>query len=161
VYDGKPICAIWAFDLPAEAKDESERERLDVFTRDRDCTQHTTWQHGFTPKEHIEMNLLQQQKELEDHRREQEQAWQRQRDEDDRQWREKQASQEHEWRKEDTRRADQLEANNATWQNKVRRDTWVLCMITGAIAILAGIVSGPIMDWLKPMLFSGKSSSGP
>lgn len=40
------------------------------------CSAFTTWRQGYTPKEHVEMSLVEEQRE-----------WQRNRDRDDRRWR--------------------------------------------------------------------------
>lgn len=79
---------------------------------------------GFTPKQHLEMNLLEQQQR-------QQQAWQDQRDIAERTWREQQAERERQWRNEDITRADQHHTSNL----------WVAALagILGALATLAAV----------------------
>ncbi len=63
LYFERPICAAMAFNLSEEATDTSERQTLAVLSRERECDSFTPWQQEFTPKEHLEMKMLQQQKE--------------------------------------------------------------------------------------------------
>jgi hypothetical protein len=52
------------------------------------------------------------------------------------------------WREEDLARADQLERDNLTWRKQVSRDTWILCIVSGFVTIVAGAISGPLVMWL-------------
>ncbi len=65
VYTGKPVCAVMAHDLASECKASHGQPVLDVFRLKRDCGDRgksITWQRGFTPKEHVEMQLLDEQR---------------------------------------------------------------------------------------------------
>ena len=60
-YQDGPICAIAAWPLEKEIENDDPSEYKKVFHEERDCDQMTTWHRGFTPKEHVEMNLREQQ----------------------------------------------------------------------------------------------------
>jgi hypothetical protein len=82
-----PVCLMRACDFRRELKVAKEGHHsdsvkiVDVIRRDRPCDEFTTWQQGFSPKEHLEMNILKEQQAAHD----------------------KQAAIERQWRKEDTR----------------------------------------------------------
>jgi hypothetical protein len=63
-----PICAIAAFDLQAEMGNPgagafAEAAVAEVITKDRKCNRFTDNMPALTPKEHIEMNMLEEQRE--------------------------------------------------------------------------------------------------
>ncbi len=59
-----PVCAIAAFDLPAEHRDppgmNPSEHAANIMAKDRECHQFTDNMPGLSPKEHIDMNLLAQ-----------------------------------------------------------------------------------------------------
>ena len=84
-YHTLPHCSVAAYDINVECSDRPENF-LPVTKEERTCGHFTAWHEGFSPKEHLEMRLLEQQRQ-----------WQRDRDKDDREWRDKQAENEHKW----------------------------------------------------------------
>lgn len=95
---------------------------LDVIRRDRKCAQYTTWHLGFSPKEHIEMTLVQQQRQFELRQRKLELRW-----------RDRQAKRDRKWRNEDIKRQERSHRNQL--------------MISILAAIISGGLSG-IGVWL-------------
>ena len=64
-YDGKevfPECAMMNADIKGECHDR-QKEFRSVITKERDCDEHTAWMPGFSPKEHLKMNILQRERE--------------------------------------------------------------------------------------------------
>jgi hypothetical protein len=83
VYAQMPTCFVRAKDLSGEVRaigGDGNTARRQVFAKERECTSFVAWLQGFSPKEHREMNLLQEQRD-----------WQRERDREDREWRADQA----------------------------------------------------------------------
>lgn len=67
----------------------------EIITKDRKCDElgcFIEWMQGFSPKEHVEMNMLENQRQ-----------WQRQMELDAQKWREDQAERDRKWRQEDAR----------------------------------------------------------
>jgi hypothetical protein len=95
------------------------------------CPQFMHWLKGRTPKEHDEMSILQKV----------EAATQSARAEEIRR--------QHEWHEEDKRLADARHRETV-------RTTWLISAgtlgVSSLVAIIAGVVSGPVMDWLKDWL---------
>ncbi len=84
IHEQQPICFARVYDLKAEyVKETNDRNNtlsaLNVIQKDRDCTEYTDWQQGFTPKEHREM--LDREKML---------KWQADREDADRKWKSRQ-----------------------------------------------------------------------
>jgi hypothetical protein len=95
IYDPAPICFVRAINISAEYKPaDGTPERQKIVQKERDCQEFTEWQQGLTPKEHLEMNLLEQQQQRLDKR-----------EKEDRNWRLAQAEREREWRNEDVQLA--------------------------------------------------------
>lgn len=60
-YEDKPVCFVWAWDLRSEIgnpPDPGRPSKRDVMLKPRECSDFTKWIEGFTPKEHVEMQLL-------------------------------------------------------------------------------------------------------
>jgi ferric-dicitrate binding protein FerR (iron transport regulator) len=55
--DEQPICAVGAFDLWRETAAQPDGA-LRVMQKPRDCLKSTEWIPGLSPKEHIDMNML-------------------------------------------------------------------------------------------------------
>ena len=104
LYEEHPICFARAVDFFTVMGSGGlpEKRRKELLSL-RDCDKFTPWVQGFTPKKHLEMNLLQQQQERLDRREREDREWRRKHDEDERIARDNQAKLERQWRKEDTR----------------------------------------------------------
>jgi hypothetical protein len=113
VYDLTPICFALAYDLRTECGRPGNPEQLaEAFLRvirePRLCTYITKWRQGFSPKEHMEMQILEQQKRHAEEQRQRDLAWQEERRKEDRdnrrqdlEWQAKQAQlAEKRWNKE-------------------------------------------------------------
>jgi hypothetical protein len=120
LYFGRPICAINAYRINLEADNDSLKETLKVLLSERQCEGFTPWQKGYTPKEHLEMNLLEQQRQRGIRERE-----------DDRRWREQQAERDRVWRQQDA----------ASLNDQLRRDRFwnVLYAAIGVSGTLAAV----------------------
>lgn len=53
LFEPNPVCFCLAFDIRNEVS--SKTSVLDVISRERNCHGFVSWQHGMTPKEHLEM----------------------------------------------------------------------------------------------------------
>lgn len=153
LYHGAPVCTVMAHDLSQETKHAEGRDVVEMLKQPRDCGDRgksTAWQRGFTPKEHVQMQLLEQQ-----------QAWQRQMAEDERAWRERQEERARAWRKEDleeielrheksqTQRVEDLGWRRGVERNIDRRHRWVY--ILTALAIVVSLVAAAIQAGLVPI----------
>lgn len=131
LYFGKPICAAMVFNLGSEVAGDGRDDTLAILHMNRNCDVFTSWQQGYSPKEHLDMNLLKEQQAAEQSRREQEQEWQRQCDADDRKWREEQE------RVAETRHRENLKlvADSAKWNVKAA----LLAAVIGVIGTLLAV----------------------
>lgn len=76
LYERTPLCFARARQLQDEVSNDDRHELLRVFQRDRDCPSFTTWQQGFTPKEHRDMLDRQWLLEREERRDKEQRQWQ-------------------------------------------------------------------------------------
>ena len=122
-YEATPICSIYEFDLRKEIGQKSSHgEILEILTNERPCEAFIKWNPALSPKEHLDMQLIQEQRE-----------WQRLRDKDDRDWRDRQAERDRQWRKEDQEAAQkEMQAQRykgwaiAAWTLAASLITWLI-----------------------------------
>lgn len=77
-FQSEPLCYLAAYDIRREIKEhvaipgsngqEPSNKVLHVISKERDCLSYTEWTHGLSPKEHLNMNLLEAQRKREDAR---------------------------------------------------------------------------------------------
>ena len=125
----EPICTVAAFDLEAEVSGPGPAPAAKVMDKDRECEQFTEWVPALTPKEHLDMNLLERQRD-----------WQRQCEKEDREWREKCSREDKKWREEQARLA-QEQHRETLEQGRLanRRQLWVLGGFVGVCTLIAGV----------------------
>ena len=58
-----PVCLVRASNLREEMKDSKKGTILDCIQKERECHGMTEWQQGYSPKEHLEKNMLKEQRE--------------------------------------------------------------------------------------------------
>lgn len=89
--DEYPVCFVRAINfhqlIGQSCIEENRRTEL---RKPRDCDQFIAWQQGFTPREHYEMRLLDEERRWQKQKEEADRAWQLQRDAGDKHWREQQ-----------------------------------------------------------------------
>ena len=95
-YDHQPTCFVRAVNLQDEIKSE-KRTLLETIQLERPCLKFTRWNHGFTPKEHKEMELSKEEKRFQEERRDKDLAWQLEQRSNDRKWQEEQAARRRKW----------------------------------------------------------------
>lgn len=62
LYFGKPVCAAMAWNLGSEADGDGATDTLQILDRERKCDSFVTWQPGSSPREHVEMRLIEEQR---------------------------------------------------------------------------------------------------
>jgi hypothetical protein len=128
-----PLCFVRAFDLRAEyeshptvSREQKAAKTLSVLQQSRDCGargKSVSWTQGFDPKEHLQMQMLEEQR-----------NWQRTEAADQRTWQAKEAE------KADTRHNDNLKAVIEAGRSNVR--SAIVAAVIGAIAtLIVGAVS--------------------
>lgn len=88
--DGKPLCAVGAFDLVDGLPPGGAAGRAVVMAEERECPQFTELIPVLTPKEHLDMNALQKQDEFHRKCREDDQRWRAEQADKQRAWQERQ-----------------------------------------------------------------------
>lgn len=82
IYREEPACFRGKADFVAElelfghGRIPGEEERCKVFDKERDCDGFRRWQLGFTPKEHLEMDLLEKQRDWQQREAQLQRDWQ-------------------------------------------------------------------------------------
>ena len=131
-YDERPFCFIRKFNFCDEVGPRADNgARIAVISKQRDCDGFTEWHQGFSPKEHVEMTLLEEQRE-----------WQRKREEADMVAREQQATREHKWRLEDAQTAREWHTEDisiARQSNTSQIRVAILSAVVGFAAALAAV----------------------
>ena len=91
VYEKPFLCFMREPQVTADLQDGTypsfEKQRDAVFHKLRTCESWTAWKQGFTPKEHLEMNLLQEQRDWQRKCQDADQSWRESQDRRDRRWR--------------------------------------------------------------------------
>jgi hypothetical protein len=120
----EPICALGICDLESELTGPGSAPAATVMSKDRICSPSTKNIPALTPKEHIDMNVLERQ-----------QAFQQEWREKDQQWRETQAKDQRQWQK------DQEKLQNERHRTDVRYRTIhfaiILVAAFGAVLLAA------------------------
>ncbi|MCE9565881.1 MAG: hypothetical protein K8U57_27985 [Planctomycetes bacterium] len=96
-YEDFPICLQHKSSLRIEKASYRHEEVIDLLQQERDCDGFMEWQHGFSPKEHQEMQLAQELQRQQLAQREQERDWQDRRDTEQRRWQDQLAAEQREW----------------------------------------------------------------
>lgn len=138
-----PICMRRACDFPKELNMKSERHAIYpkdaavVLDKERDCEKFIPWQQGLSPKEHLEMDIIE--------RREQREI----------DMIEKREQRDRQWRLADEKSQKDREERDRKWrQEDVKADTrrTKIEIVMGSVAIIAaliaGAISGPMAEWL-------------
>ena len=147
--DSKPICFSQKIDFQEKLGSSASRDRIDDLVKTPiECDSYVPWKQGFSPKEHAEMELLNEQR-----------KWQAKRDDDDRKWRaereeierresDQRSKEDRDWRAEQYK----LEKN---WRESQKRIFWISLVVTGVIGVLltcAATIAGSMIEaghWLK------------
>jgi len=89
VYEEFPVCFVRAARLKSEwvATRQAGQEPTGILKSERDCSAFIPWQQGFSPKEHVEMQLLEQQRTWQATRENDQRNWQKQESADNKKWR--------------------------------------------------------------------------
>lgn len=144
-FGGAPLCFVGETDFaiePGGTEQDKKARRLALLSKDRSCDSFIEWKRGFTPKEHMEMNLLLEQRKWQRDTAREDQKWRAQQADQERQWRERQAEKERQWRQEDIdrerddRKEDMAMAKQALATN-VR--TALLAAFLGFLGALAAV----------------------
>ena len=145
----RPYCFVQAHDLGAEydsrkgGSTENHAQanvKKELFHAPRECAaagKFVNWSLGFTPKEHLQIRVLEDHRIAEQQRAEQSHAWNQERDKVDREFRESQAAQAREWRRED-------EIQDRSHRNEdialTRWTVWTTVWVSIVSSIIGGIV---------------------
>lgn len=172
-YQRLPLCFLAVHDIRGEIEVErgkSGTERVDdpatvlnVISKERTCSGYTEWKHGMSPKEHMQMHLLEEQRKREDKRDDAQREWQRMvenerresdskredsRDKEQREWQKAQEQERREWESAQSRLALQTE------EARHNRSIWwsVACVAIGValglpLQLLAELVK---TKWISP-----------
>ena len=62
-----PICVVGAFDLEQELPQPGPAHAANLMAKERECLKFTKWIPGLSPKEHIDMDLMERQRLYNDH----------------------------------------------------------------------------------------------
>lgn len=140
LYVGGIQCAVGVFALTSEIKNgHHPREVLNV---ERECKRFREWQPGFSPKEHREMEIVEEQR-----------KYNRQMLEEERQWREQQAEAERNWREGD-REARKIEAQGVEkrHQQDVQAADWRFWIgfLLALIVAIAGQLTALLVSHMLP-----------
>lgn len=120
IYDIVPVCFVREVNFHEEIGDRPKDKAAPlVLRKERECKSFMPWCQGYSPKEHIEMNILQEQRD-----------WQLRREEEDRRWRASQAEQEQEWRRE------QSGLSEKSIQQANKHHKWDLLIIGVLVALV-------------------------
>lgn len=171
-YDQTPLCFMQKVDFREHwnfNRGANERERighvLHFITTDhaQPCDSFTEWHFGFSPKEHVEMNLIERQRE-----------WQEKCDNRDHEWRASQEARQQEWREKDIATQERRDREQRAWQedqekaadtrhnqsltaaiNAAKSNDWSQLMagVLGALATIAiggvGAIATLLAVWLS------------
>lgn len=111
VYDEWPVCFVRAANFRVEMEDNSATpHRKRVLNQPRECDQFTPWHQGFSPKEHVEMKMLDEQK----------------------QWQRDEAAEQRRWQERQTELAEK--------HHRVNFGVALLAALIGAVATLAAVL---------------------
>ncbi len=140
VYDDYPLCFVQAVDLRHEIEQvDTPGGRKQVVLASRNCDSFTPWIQGFTPKEHADMKLLEQQ-----------QAWNREMAEAERAWRERQEERQQQWRREDMdRQRLWREEDGKEEAARHLRELLVMGGVVTAVSVAAQIAVAILSWWLE------------
>jgi hypothetical protein len=166
-YVGKPVCAIMAADLQAVVSSRRGSSIAQMLSEQRNCEHGTRWLRGFTPKEHLQMNLIEEQREKHRKWEEEDRAWrqaQAERNEAclerqariDQEWRESQARTEHEWRLSQTEQQHAWHAEDVAAAQANTRSNWGAGWL-GVAGAVVGVALGFFLANLSAMLAVPKS----
>lgn len=139
-YSWWPVCFLGVLDL--EKKCESESGAIDadrvlaVIQEENDCSQFTLLSHGSSPKEHIEMLRLEQDRKWQEERLKADQRWRDEHANRAEEFRVAQAKQEHIWRTEEAadRKRDITIASRNAWI------ALVSVVVISVVSLLAAII---------------------
>ena len=88
-YQFVPVCFAGEVSF-AESLQGSEKEKRaecrSAISRDRECPSFTSWKPGFSPKEHVDMQLVREQREWQQGEEKRRREWQKEQEEDRRKW---------------------------------------------------------------------------
>ncbi|MCG8648692.1 MAG: hypothetical protein MI861_02605 [Pirellulales bacterium] len=125
VYEEIPLCFARAFNFQAAcSNDRSENATLELIDAERDCEHFIQWEQGFTPQEHIEMKMMQQQIR------------------EERQWRERQQMLDRQWREDQS-------ARDHLWQERMQQKSRVVTLLAALIGIGAALSGAAMGYWLR------------
>ena len=132
-YWSLPYCFIAAIRIDKENSkaNDDESRFLNVINTERDCQGFVTWKQGFSPKEHIEMLLLKEQREWQESCRMNDLAWQQAQELERRTWQEQQQKKDQAWQTEQN-------AKNRRWG-----------MISSLVAVVIGAGLGLLLNWIS------------
>ncbi len=131
LHEQRPVCFVQRYDLRGEIKSVFVAGKKDetgcvlqVITKERECSEFTDWQQGFTPKEHREM--LDRQWMID---------FQAKRENEDREWRERQRNEDLAWREKQETKAD----------SRHRTELWIIGGVV-TVALIVGAIIAAIVE---------------
>jgi hypothetical protein len=130
LYHLRPFCFVRAYSLF-----EEQGNFLDVINKDRECDRFEAWQQGFTPKEHLEMINLQEERKAREAFAREEREWKR----EEREVWEKARREDLKWK------ADQDAASRKQFRNEMI--VLVTCALFAAFASMAGSIIQAWATW--------------
>lgn len=138
IYDNFPLCFAGEQQFHDDIGDHpTTTSMVAAMAKDRECGSYYEWRLGHTPKEHLEMKILQEQR-----------AWQRAQEEADRQWRETQAKQQHEWRQDDLARDRKRRNEDVDMAKEAMNITVRSYIVAAAIGFAGALAAVALTKWL-------------
>ncbi len=120
--------------------DTTSQSVLAAITSDIDCHESTEWFQGFSPKEHLEMNLLEVAKKRDDERAVVDRLWRESQAEREHNWRKEDMARDREWRNEDRDKASSEAVSKARIEAVATRRFWMQLVAPSSVALVASIL---------------------
>jgi hypothetical protein len=148
-FSGRPVCFVAATDMDEEIGMSGPKDEIaipEVISKERECGGYTSVIHGLSPREHLQMQLMEEQKKREDER--------------DRVYREWQIKMEYEIRDADAKREDARDNAQRAWhasQSDIAskaedarnsRSIW-FSLLGVAVGLLIGFPLQLLAEWAK------------
>lgn len=146
IHEEIPLCFVQATSLREQCGGKDDKNTvLEVITSPRKCEQFIKWVQGFSPKEHVEMEMLRKERERVESATMADRRWRDDQAEKDRLWREQHAQREHVWRHEDLVQSRKWRIED---RSMAMSNIFVACF-TGVSSVIVTLIAAKMLPWFS------------